>query len=317
MSGGSCGCLFIGGPSSINTADQALVNFITLRGYPVTYIRDSSVTPTSYVNFGWVYVSDSASAPALGTTCRTWPVGIMWQVPNGYANMSLSNVAGVTNGSQTQIRITAAGATHPSMSGYTAGVHTTSSSSASYNSSATNATFGTGVVLCAEIVSNANRKTIFAYDTGALMVGGFAAPGRRICTHYRGSASIVTDLTNTGRDIFEASIRWLANNATRDCAGVCRGPSIRDCGGVCYNPGTVTRPTNCVGCDGVCRPCCNGVAFQDCSGTCKVCAQSSLAQNPLEVLQAVTPPVETFRVLCVANVPLKMKPYNFVKKRSK
>lgn len=317
MSGGSCGCLFIGGPVAINTADQALVNLITSLGYPPTYISDGVVTPTSYVGYGFCYVSDSASGPALGTTCLNWPIGIMWQVPNGYQNMALTNVAGVTNGSQTQVRITPAGATHPIMSGYAAGVQTTSVSAASYNSSATGSTFGTGVVLCAEVVSNANRKTIFAYDTGSSMVGAFVAPARRIATHYRGSASIVTDLTTIGHDIFAASIRWLANNATKDCAGICNGPSIKDCSGVCYNPGSVVRPPNCVGCDGVCRPCCNGTAFQDCSGTCKVCVHSGVQKAPPIAFAQQTPKVDVVRVICLTNVPLKLKPYNFVKKKTK
>lgn len=302
MSGGSCGGLFVGGPTGLNTADTALFNLIQSLGYPMTYIDDNAITTTSWTGYGFAYVSDSASAPILSTTCLNWPIGIMWQVPNGYANMRMSNVAGVSNGSQTQIRVTAAGALHPTAAGFGPGVVTTASSASAYNSSATGATFGTGVVLIAEIVSNANRKTIFAYDTGSSMVGAFIAPARRIATHYRGSAGIVASLTAAGRSIFEASIRWIANNATRDCNGLCNGPSIRDCAGICYNPSLVSRPPNCVGCDGICRPCCDGKTFEDCSKTCKVCLSSGNKFATPEVVQKTV-------------VILKLRPLNSRKKK--
>jgi hypothetical protein len=312
MSGGSCGGLFVGGPNAINTADQALVDLIQSIGYPVTYLTDGAVTPTSYIGYGFAYVSDSCSHPALGTNCLNWPIGIMFQTPNAYNSMNLTDIPGVSNGSQTQVRITPAGALHPSTAGHPAGVLTTSSSAAAYNSSATGSLFGSGVVLIAERVSNSLRNTIFAYETGSSMYTGFIAPARRICTHYRGSASIVSDLTAAGIDIFAASMRWIAKDATRDCAGVCRGPSIFDCAGVCYDPTGVSQPPHCADCDGVCRVCCTGGAYPDCGGTCKVCIQSSNKMRNDAIMVSQKPPM---KIICVANFPLKLKPLNSRRKK--
>lgn len=324
MSGGSCGGLFVGGNTGINTADQALLDFIESLGYPMTYIKDNVATSTTWMGYGFVYISDSCSSPQLGTKFLNATIGLILQVPNAFQQMQFTNIDGVSNGSQTQIRVTPAGALHPTAAGRPAGILTTSVASSAYNSTESNSVFGTGVTLIAEVVANSTRKTIFAYESGSNMYGSFIAPGRRLSTHYRGSASIVADLTVAGREIFAASIRWIANNATKDCAGLCNGPSIKDCAGVCYNPNSVTRPTNCIGCDGICRPCCNGKVFSDCSGTCKVCLSSgfvpvSLSPSPLSVSSSLPaqskPIIEASKIQSLIILPLKLKPLNSRRKK--
>jgi hypothetical protein len=308
MSGGSCTGLFVGGPNTINTADGALLDHIESLGYPMTYITCSATNSTSWVGYGFVYISDSCSASNIGTKFLNAQVGVILQVPAAYDQMNFSNVNGVTNGGQTQIRITPAGALHPVAAGNPSGIVTTSSNPSSYNSSATNATFGSGVTLIAEVASNQNRRTIFAYETGSLMVGNFVAPARRLASHYRGSAGIVASLTTEGLNIFAATINWIANGATKDCNGVCNGPAIFDCAGVCYDPDSVMRPANCIGCDGICRPCCDGTVYPDCSGTCKVCLTSSVKSQ-------MKPVVETKKVICVNQFPLKLRALNSKRKK--
>jgi hypothetical protein len=58
------------------------------------------------------------------------------------------------------------------------------------------------------IVGNPNRWILFGYDTGAAMVGGFVAPGRRVGypIHADGNAK----LNGNGWALFDAAIRWLA-----------------------------------------------------------------------------------------------------------
>lgn len=296
MSGGPCGGLFIGGPNSLNTADQAIFNYFVSLGYSMTYLMDGSATSSSWNGYGFVFISDSSSAPALGTKFLNSPIPVMLQSPNAFQQMNFTANNGVTNGSQTQIRITATGASHPIAAGNPAGLVTITTSAASFNSSATSATFGSGVVLIAQIAATSTRNTIFAYEAGSTMVGSFVAPARRVAMPLRGSASIITSLTTAGRNIFRASIAWIAGNSTKDCAGVCNGPSLLDCGGTCYNPNSVTKPPNCIGCDGVCRTCCDGTAYSDCAGTCKVCVNSGLNSN-------------------VDNVIILMRPRNFRKRK--
>ena len=280
MSGGPCGGLFIGGPNTLNTADTALYNYFVSLGYPMTYMMDGNATSTSWQGYGFVFISDSTSASSLGTKFLNAGVGVMLQNPNAFAQMNFSTPNGVTNGSQTQVRITAAGASHPVAAGNAAGVITTNNTASSYNSSASSATFGAGVVLIAQISANSARNCIFAYETGTTMLSSFSAPARRLAMPWRGSAAIISNLTTAGRNILRAGIAWIIGSATKDCANVCNGPSIRDCAGTCYNPTTSTRPPNCVGCDGVCRTCCNGKgAFSDCSGSCKVCMSSGISSQ--------------------------------------
>lgn len=286
MLGGPCKALFVGGANIINnTTDGTIFNYITSLGYGLEYIKDSNTTSSSWVGRPFVFISDSCSAPNLGTKFLNATCGVILQERNSFPAMKFHTNNGQNAGSETQVRITAAGAAHPISGGTPAGVTTIFSSTQALNVSSSSGSFGPGVVLVAERVSNSNQRAIFAYDTGAQMTTGFIAPGRRVATFISSNATTIANLTTAAQNMFNATLSWVytPTSATEDCAGVCDGSSILDCDGVCYDP-NVQSPSSCIRCDGTCGPCCDGSVYEDCSGNCNTCVESKVAPKSRTVV---------------------------------
>lgn len=147
-----------------------------------------------------------------------------------------------TTASQTQVTIL--NSTHPMAAGLSGTVTATSSAANFF----WGAPPGTAQAV-ASIVGNSARRTVFGYETGAVMVG-MNAPARRVGVFFSDAAA--ANLTANGGLLFDAAIGWASAtnlaprvNAGPDAAALAGGPAISLSGvvsddGLPNPPGVVT-----------------------------------------------------------------------------
>lgn len=280
-----CPILYIGGDPTPSAADQAIIDFMNALGWPTVYVEDVAATVGDAFNKSMIYISETVLSTAIAGLYTTYPLGIICSEPFNYDDLLMTGGNGATNGGETDLDITVAGATHPVAAGKAAGTYTVySPAGAMSHAGGAGTVFGAGVQIIANVSSAPTQECIFLYEAGDLLVGGTPAPDKRMGFFLRATGGGVGNLTVDGEELFATAIAWAALPVPQpDCNGICNGPSLLDCAGTCFDP-TIETPPNCINCDGTCRPCCDGNTFEDCTKTCVIC------NNPPTAIYQYTKP---------------------------
>jgi lysophospholipase L1-like esterase len=197
--------LFVSGTPTPNAADAALIAKLQALGYVVQVADDNGITAAAATDKDLVLISASVSSGAVGTTFRLVPVPVIAWESYVFDDLSMTGTVPETafgyQAGQTLLSIT--NGAHPLAAGL--------SGTPAVFSAAAPMPFGqpaASAQVVATIASNATRAAIFGYDTGALMVGGLAAPARRVGLFVADTAADV--LTAQGMDLFTAAVTWAA-----------------------------------------------------------------------------------------------------------
>ena len=170
--------LFVTGTGALGAGDRALQSRLTSLGLKVTVVAASVVTTGSAAGKSLVLVSESVTPSDVGTKFRSVAVPVVSLDPGVLPNLGMTATAATnfgTQANQTSVVIPTAGAAHALAAGLTGTVSVTLSSSPFGWG-----TPGTSAVKVATLTGtgNTNKATVFAYTSGATMVG-LTAPARR------------------------------------------------------------------------------------------------------------------------------------------
>ena len=192
--------LFVGSTNPLEARDQALVNRLTSAGHTVTVRSQTQSATSDATGKNLVIISDSVTSTSVNTKFRDVAVPVVNWEPSLLDDMQMTGTTWMTDygdlSSQTQIVIT--NSTHPLAAGLSGTVATTNSGQIYFWGAP-----GSSAVKVAALVGYPSRTSIFAYDTGAAMVG-MTAPARRV-GFFNGYA---TAFTADSWALFDAAIAW-------------------------------------------------------------------------------------------------------------
>jgi hypothetical protein len=199
--------LFAVGSTTLVPGDSAIQTRLQSLGFTVTLKvpgsnANASIKPTDADGKALVLVSSTVNAANVTNKLRNIPVPVLnWefdvQDDFGMTNTSSGNDFGSATNQQ---NLTLTNLSHPMSAGLSSPVQaTTGLSTFSWGKPNANA------IAIASLPSDATRIAIYGYDAGASMFG-LPAPSRRIgffLTDATGSL-----LTDNGRSLFDAAVRW-------------------------------------------------------------------------------------------------------------
>ena len=188
--------LVVGDKTALTAGDTALRNRLRdVLGLTVTLASDSDAENTAGQDL--VVVAESVTSSTIGAKYKSAAVPLVHLEESAWDDVALSNAGSL--GTATKLDVL--DANHQIANGNSGAGVTIASAS---NSLGYATTFGTGVKKVLAPTGSTTNVTGFAYESGGSMVGGFAAPARRVALGYRDGA--VGDLTHTGWGLFDASV---------------------------------------------------------------------------------------------------------------
>ena len=194
--------LVIANPANMPASDGVIKARLENLGFTVTVKDAVSVTAADATNKSLVFISETVVSADLTTRFRDVAVPVISAEPQIFDDMmmtgpTLNTDYGVAGG-QTQVRIL--DPSHPLAAGCTGTVSiSTLASGASWGKPAASA------MQVASLAGDSTAKTIFAYESGAMM-NGMQAPARRVGLVHGNDA--FNSLTETGGALFDAAVRW-------------------------------------------------------------------------------------------------------------
>lgn len=198
--------LFVVGNTTLNSGDTAAQDALWSMGYNVTLKTGASVTTADATGKTAVIVSSTVNSTDVGTKFKnvavpviTWEVGLFDDL--GMVTAS-SGYSGTTT-AQTSMTLLNPG--HP----LSAGITPTSSTGQVF-SVADTITWGkpsASAIKIGTLTTDPSKATLFAYDTGALMVG-MTAPARRVALPFTDTSA--SNIINywTSDWYFKAAVIW-------------------------------------------------------------------------------------------------------------
>lgn len=194
--------LLVVGAVPVSAGDAQALDRLQSLGQAVTVIKDSVSASSSANGMDLVVISDSVAPGKVSNKFTPVSVPVIVFEPWLYDNLGMTGDVAKTDygraGNQTQIRMSGA---HP-LTGGLSGLVTVGSSAASFSWGRP----GAEAVVAATLKSNAARPTIFAYEAGALLADGTAAPARRVAIHLNTGALAAWNAN--GRELFDAAVHW-------------------------------------------------------------------------------------------------------------
>lgn len=242
-SGGDCNfdALFVVGNSSLNAGDAYVKNRLESLGFNVTVVDDDQSQTSDADGKGLIVISSTISSGKVNTKYRDVAVPVINWESYLYDDMRMTGTGAGSNygnySSTSQMVIE--NSSHPLAAGLS-GTPTvfTSNQSVTWGKPTSSAT------VIGSIPGNSSRKMLFAYDTGDAMVGGLAAPARRVGIFLRNSTS--DNLNTNGLALFDAAVYWASGTAAP-------GSSCND-----GNPSTANDVILSDGCTCAGTPVCDG-----------------------------------------------------------
>jgi hypothetical protein len=191
--------LLVAASTTLSAIDTTLRGRLTALGLSTVVTTPAAVTASDATGKAVVIISGTIDSVMLGTKLRDVPVPVLSMEPNIMDDMRLC-ADGSTVGSQTQLEIV--DGTQPLAGGLEGVVAVYTSSN-----SLVQGTPAAGAVVVARPVGDAAHAVIYGYPTGAMMVGGTAAPAKRIGFFINDNQATIT-LTANGLKLFDAAIGW-------------------------------------------------------------------------------------------------------------
>jgi len=194
--------IFVADSVSVGNADRLLVDTLEQKGYLVSIADDDGISATVAEGKDLVLISKSVSSLQVGDTFQGVETPVMVWKPTLYDDLGLT---GSLNGedygtSANQTAIDIISSNHPASAGMTGTVTTYSAPKKLVWGIP-----GAEAIAIATVPDNPELATIFAYEAGATLAGGTAAPDRRV--------GFFLDNTNTMTDnalaLFEATVDWV------------------------------------------------------------------------------------------------------------
>ncbi len=209
--------LVVGNPTTLSAGDTVLRNRLQTLGHTVTVVDDNLATSGSAAGMALIVISESVeTATGIGAVFTNVAVPIVASDSGLFAPLKMTNATLNTDfgtvAAQTQVTII--DATHPLAAGLNGTV--------SVVTSADSFDFGVPSAAAnkiATLVGQAGKFSIFAYDTGAAMVG-MNAPARRVA--WFAEDTVVTKLTANGLALFDAAVAWALGGSS----GGTDGPGV-------------------------------------------------------------------------------------------
>lgn len=194
--------------ASDTQGDLDLVNHLQAIGATtVTKVPDTTATATlqsQAASSALVVIAASASQTNLGTKLQASATPIVVLKALSYGNFWMTGTTSGTDfgGATTQTAINVTNATHP-LSAWLSATVTVTDTATQYGWGIPNA----NAIKIATLAADATKWTIFAYDTGAVMVGNHPAPARRV--GFFPNVDVADDhLTASGGQLFRAACAW-------------------------------------------------------------------------------------------------------------
>ena len=180
------------GNPTLGTGDIEVRDRLTAAGYTVRVLDDAAASPV--VAEDLVVISSSVSSCTVADTYRQTPVPILLYKPWIYDDMGLAGAYGTFIGSSVGI----VDSTSPLAAGL--------SGTVSINT--VNGPFGWGdPAASADIIATTSAgATLFAYDTGDVLVDGSEAASCRVALPF--SHQTLANATGDGVDLLDAAIAW-------------------------------------------------------------------------------------------------------------
>jgi YVTN family beta-propeller protein len=206
--------LLVVGSPTLSAGDTVLRNRLQTLGHTVTIVDDNVATAGSAAGMALIVISESVeTATGVGAVFANVTVPLIASDSGLFAPLKMTgatlNTDYGTVAAQTQVTIT--DPTHPLAAGLSGTVTVVTSVD----------TFDFGVPSAAAKkiatpVGQAGKASVFAYDTGAAMVG-MNAPARRVA--WFAEDTVVTKLTANGFALFDAAVAWALGSGTGGTSG--------------------------------------------------------------------------------------------------
>jgi HYR domain-containing protein/type IX secretion system substrate protein len=207
--------LLVAGSSNLNTSDNAVKQRLEELGFSVTTANDDYVKTSDSDGKGLIVISSTISSDKVGNKFRAVAVPVIvweaWLFDNMKMTGTTSNYHYGASGGVRKMTIN--DPAHPIAQGATGKLEVLSS-----NQTVTWGNPGDGASRIGYIPGNPTRVMLFAYDTGAEMVG-MTAPARRVGFFLHNATA--QKLRTAGWQLFDRSVQW----ATGCDLGVAAGAS--------------------------------------------------------------------------------------------
>ena len=197
--------LFVSGSAAGTVSDQVLITRLEQQGHQVQVIDDDVITSGAENGFDLVLISSSVVSGKVGTTLTgiTVPV-INWEAFL-FDDLGMSgDQSGDFGSNLDETQIDVINSSHPLSAGLSGLTTVTSSPQRMYWGQP-----GANAINIAHIAGDPSRSTVFAYETGALMVNNLVAQARHVGLYMDGDAPAV--LTAEALQLFDAAIFWVLN----------------------------------------------------------------------------------------------------------
>ena len=197
--------LFVVGSTNLGSGDKDAKQRLVNLGFDVTVVDDGAVSLNDANGKGLVVISSTVNSGSVSGKFKsstipvvTWEAWIFDEMKMTGSTTSDYGKWGVTD----EIKIV--NASHPLASGLSGKVEVfTSSQNLSWGAP------GSGAIKIAEFTHTSSKSPLFAYETGATMVGGFTAPSRRVGFFLDNFT--VSKMNSKGWMLFDAAILWASN----------------------------------------------------------------------------------------------------------
>ena len=204
--------LVVVNPGSLDAQESAKKALIESWGYTVNVIDESDSQAsfdTALSANDVAYVSNSVSATAIGTKLTATTVGIVSEERALIVELGF----GVDTGSELGDEIDILDNTHPITTGFALGMMTIVTSQQPLM--LVNNGTATGVDALAQIlqVGSFYEPSLMTLETGAQVVGGGSASGRRVSLPWGDPGFDINSLNDDGRTVMQRAIEWAADLA--------------------------------------------------------------------------------------------------------
>ena len=199
--------LFVVGNTKLNGSDSAVKSRLESLGYTVTVKADGACNSGDANGKGLILISSTVNSGYIGSKYRDVAVPvIVWE---GWLmdDMKMTGTSGSQYGATDHVsKMKIQDSDHPIAQGATGEITVFSK-----DKTVTWGLPGSGASRIGYIPGNPNCVMLYAYDTGASMVG-MTAPARRVGFFLHNSTA--EKLTNTGWQLFERTVQWASGCAS-------------------------------------------------------------------------------------------------------
>jgi hypothetical protein len=204
--------LYVHGNAGPNASDVAAINRLFARGMDVFLVTGIASTTADADGKKLVITSSTVGSGdvAAGDKFLDLPIGLLNWEQAFQDNMRWTGDAGTDHnniGGQTAIDILASGVGHPLAAGFAAGPLTVTTAPIDFSWGLPAA----GAVRIAQIANDPTKVAIYGFETGATLVDGSTAAGRRVEFLLTDNAFAL--LNADGLKLFDAAVDW-ARGAT-------------------------------------------------------------------------------------------------------